>query len=213
MRTPAGHWDAVHADRGSTDVSWYEADPSTSLRLVTGFSEPGDPVVDVGGGASLLVDALLDRGWRDVTVLDVSAYALAEVQGRLDNDREIAAGVQLAAADVLTWRPRHRYGVWHDRALFHFLTTPEGRDGYARAANRAVEPGGVVIIGAFALDGPTACSGLPVQRYDAEELAAQFAPGFELVHQERQQHTTPSGSTQPLTWVVLRHIGGSRGSP
>jgi SAM-dependent methyltransferase len=198
--TGAHHWDGVYGSRSLESVSWHQAEAATSRRLIAMVSGPQDSVVDVGAGASTLADELLDGGWSDVTVLDVSARALDEVRARLRH----RGGASFVVTDLLEWDPPRSYGVWHDRAVFHFLTAAAQRQAYVSAARRAVAPGGAVVLGAFAADGPSSCSGLPTARYGAEELAAQFALGFELVHSEREEHRTPAGAVQPFTWVVLR---------
>lgn len=195
------HWDTVYATKPFDETSWFQAWPEPSLRLLSSVAQPRSAVIDVGGGASTLVDALLDQGWSDITILDVSTKALAVVRTRL---RERQHLVSVIAADVLSWQPNRRYEAWHDRAVFHFLTEARERQRYVAAAAGAVAPGGAAIIGVFAADGPTHCSGLPTTRYTAEDLGATFTPAFQLIHSEREEHTTPSGTTQPFTWVVLR---------
>jgi SAM-dependent methyltransferase len=197
----AGHWDDVYVSTPVTEVSWYESRPATSLRLLTDSVPRTAAVVDVGAGASSLVDALVADGWSDVTVLDVSNEALALVRERLGDDD---ATVSFVVADLLDWQPARRYDAWHDRALFHFLTTTEEQEHYVATAASAVRPDGVVVLGAFAADGPTQCSGLPAARYDAPSLAERFGSAFDLVRSEREEHVTPGGATQPFTWVVLR---------
>jgi len=209
----AEHWDTVYATKATDEVSWFQRQPTTSQRLLTLASSPSGAVIDVGAGASTLVDTLLDAGWSDVTVLDVSAKALALVRDRVSDrviDRphgppdERRKSASFVVADALSWQPERTYDAWHDRAVFHFLVLPEQRDQYVATASRAVRPGGVLVLGAFAADGPTQCSGLPTARYDAEELAAAFGPGFSLEHSEREEHRTPGGAVQPFTWAVLR---------
>jgi 2-polyprenyl-3-methyl-5-hydroxy-6-metoxy-1,4-benzoquinol methylase len=205
----AEHWAGVWASRGGTPPSWYEPTPVTSLRLV-GPPAPGGSVVDVGAGASSLVDHLLAAGWQHVTVLDIAEPAVAEVRARLA-DR---AGVELVVADVLDWRPQREYDVWHDRAVLHFLQEPAERRRYVELAAAAVRPGGALVLGTFAQDGPSSCSGLPTARYSAAELADLFLPHFRLEHAEHAEHRTPSGATQAFTWVVLRrgHLNTPRGN-
>jgi SAM-dependent methyltransferase len=188
--------------RATTDVSWYEREPATSLRLIENVvTNPAVAVIDVGGGASLLIDRLLAHSFSDITVLDVSERVLEEVRARL-GDR--ADDVHLIAEDVLTWEPHRHYDVWHDRAVFHFLTEPADRGRYVDVARRAVPTGGILVLGTFAEDGPTECSGLPVARYSASELRDVFVGSFTLVADEREEHVTPVGIVQPFTWVVLR---------
>jgi SAM-dependent methyltransferase len=198
---PAHHWDAVYGGHPPPELSWYQERAATSLRLLE-LAEPGHgAVLDVGAGASPLVDALRLEGWPDVTVLDVSHEALDLVRARLG---ERAPEVSFVVADLLSWEPDRAYRVWHDRAVLHFLTTADERARYVEAATRAVAPGGALVVGVFATDGPSQCSGLPTVRYDAGTLAALFAPAFVLEHHEREEHVTPWGAVQPFTWAVLR---------
>jgi hypothetical protein len=162
---------------------------------------PPGQIVDIGGGASTLVDRHLDHGFERFTVLDVSRRALDDVVVRL-GDR--ASQVTFVCRNVLDWEPAETYAVWHDRAVFHFLTEPKDRDRYLALATRTVAVGGVVVLGAFAPHGPTQCSGLPVAHYEAADLADLFGPSFELEHFEHDEHCTPAGITQPFTWVILR---------
>jgi hypothetical protein len=194
------HWDTVYGTTSLTEVSWYEQVPATSLRLIASVASPTDAVVDVGAGASFVADTLLAQGFEDVTVLDVSAEALATVRIRLA-DRP---GAHFVVTDLLAWQPARQYDTWHDRAVFHFLVDKEARDRYAAAAAAALPVGGALIVGAFAHDGPTSCSGLPTARYTPDALAAQFAADFTEEQREREEHVTPSGVTQPFTWLVLR---------
>ena len=198
----AEHWERVYATRPTSEVSWYEREPATSLRLIERVaSGAASRVIDVGGGASFLVDGLLARGFSDVTVLDVSQSAVDEVETRLG---ERAASVKLVCGDVLTWAPDGRYDIWHDRAVLHFLTDPIERDRYVELAESAVRDNGALVVGTFADDGPTQCSGLPVVRYSPQDLANMFSTGFALVADEREEHITPAGVIQPFAWVVLR---------
>jgi SAM-dependent methyltransferase len=196
----ASHWEGVYAAKGREDVSWYEESPEVSTRLVLSDGVPGS-VVDVGAGASTLPDALLDAGVEHVTLLDLSMSALALTSVRLD---ERANRVTTIVADVLTHAFDEQYDVWHDRAVFHFLVEPQQRAAYVGQVSRALAPGGLLVVGTFAADGPESCSGLPVRRYDADALVAELGPGFTLVRTERAEHHTPWDSVQPFTWVVLR---------
>lgn len=201
-----GHWDEVWSHRAVDEVSWFRAEPATSVRLVDAAGlVTGSAVVDVGGGASTLPGRLLDRGL-DVTVLDVSSVAL-DVARRVLGER--AEAVHWVVADVTTWHPSRRYDLWHDRAVFHFLVEPTDQDRYVAAAADAVAPGGALVLATFAPDGPSTCSGLPVARYDADDLAARFAPAFVREASEREVHRTPAGGDQAFTWVVLRRDGAA----
>lgn len=192
------HWDDVYRAKPVDTVSWYQDRPAVSLRLVTSAATPSSAVVDVGAGASTLADELLAAGWTDLTVLDVSAAALALVRERLDG------AVQAVVTDLLAWAPERQYDVWHDRAVLHFLVDPEQQRRYVDVAAAAVRSGGALVVGVFAPDGPTQCSGLPTERYDAERLEQLLAPRFASVHSESEVHTTPAGAQQSFTWAVLR---------
>lgn len=196
----ATHWDDRYETIGSTGVSWFEAEPTVSLALVDvlGISSHHS-VIDIGGGASLLVDRLLARGHHDLAVLDVSAVALAEARRRTGEPD----AVEWIEADLLTWVPSRRWNLWHDRAVAHFLTTDAQRAAYARALALAVEPGGAFVIGAFAPDGPTHCSGLAVRRQSFDDLA-QLAGDATIVEERRHVHHTPGGGEQPFNWIAGR---------
>jgi SAM-dependent methyltransferase len=195
----ASHWEQVYAT-GREHVSWYEEVPTLSTELLLSDGVPGH-VIDVGAGASTLPDALLDAGVDHVTLLDLSMTALALTQVRLD---ERGNRVTTIVADVLTHSFDERYDAWHDRAVFHFLVEDEQRSAYASQVRAALRPGGLLVVGTNALDGPDSCSGLPVRRYDADALAAEFGDGFTRIDSRRAEHHTPRDSVQPFTWVVLR---------
>jgi SAM-dependent methyltransferase len=197
---PATHWDRVHGG-DERERSWFREDPGPSFRLVhDAASGPDAPVIDVGAGTSRLVDRLLAAGHTDVTVLDVSATALARLSERLGPDPRVTAVID----DVRDWRPDRTYDVWHDRATFHFLVDDAEAAAYVASARTAVREGGHAVIATFAPDAPETCSALPVRRRDAAALAEAFGSAFELVHDEREEHRTPGGALQPFTWVVLR---------
>ena len=202
MTENAEHWEGVYANNPVTKLSWYEREPTVSLALVESIaSAPTAPVIDIGAGESTLVDRLLADGFTDLTVLDISHHALTEVRARLGSSAE---NVDFVVHDVTTWEPSRQFEVWHDRAVFHFLTDDAARDRYVEAATRGIQPGGYAVIATFAEDGPTHCSGLPVTRYSAEELARAFSPSFSLVEHHREEHLTPTSVVQPFTWVVLQ---------
>lgn len=195
------HWDAAYA-KGADRVSWAQEHARPSLALIDELAVPADAaIIDVGGGASPLAADLVERGFRDVTVLDLSPLALATARERL-GDR--ADAVSWLCADLRAWSPPRSYGLWHDRAVLHFLTDPADRAHYAETVARAVEPGGHAIIAGFAPDGPEQCSGLPVQRATAEDLAALLGDAFVPVAMRREEHTTPSGNVQPFAWLAAR---------
>ncbi len=200
---PKEHWERIYSTKPTDSVSWFQAHAEQSLRLIRGTGVPlSAPVIDVGGGASTLVDDLLQRGYAALTVLDLSAAALAAAQKRLGPR---ASAVQWIAADITSASlPLHAYDVWHDRAVFHFLTAPHERRAYVEAVLRAVKPGGHVIVATFAEDGPTRCSGLPVVRYSANDLHAEFGAPFTLLRHEKEEHHTPSGTAQKFVYCYCR---------
>ncbi|MCR6630674.1 MAG: class I SAM-dependent methyltransferase [Magnetospirillum sp.] len=195
------HWQGVYASKDETSVSWFQERPATSLALLE-CAKPGARIVDVGGGASRLVDHLLERGY-DVTVLDIAGAALEKAKARLG---EAAAKVRWVTADITRWKSPAPMDVWHDRAVFHFLTEEGDRRAYADAMAAALPSGGHAVIGTFAADGPERCSGLPVCRYDAKGLAAQFAASFRLVDELAEEHRTPGGNVQRFQFIVLRRL-------
>jgi trans-aconitate methyltransferase len=197
----AAHWDEVYA-QGDTTRSWFQAAPEMSLRMLDAVGvTAADSVIDVGGGASPLAGTLLARGFRDVTVLDVSAAAIEHARRRLGPQ---ASQVHWLTADIRAWRPPRRFAAWHDRAVFHFLTAETDRHGYRRALTAGTAPGAVAVVGCFAPDGPQQCSGLPVARYGPGDLADELGPDWVLVAEDREEHATPAGLTQPFTWAALR---------
>ena len=188
------HWDGVYRTKRENEVSWFQASPALSLDLIHAAGpERHASIIDVGGGASRLVDALSDEGFTDLTVLDVSEAATETAKARLGAR---ATDVTWIVADVTQWEPKGTYDVWHDRAAFHFLTAPEDRAAYAERVLQAVRPGGHIIIGTFALDGPERCSGLPVVRHDADSIGAVLGPSFKLTESRRHDHQTPMGGSQ-----------------
>ena len=196
------HWENVYTSKGEDQVSWFQETPALSLELIElAGARPNSGIIDIGGGASRLVDHLLSRGYADVTVLDLSAAALAAARSRMG---EAADRVTWIAADVTQWEPSRSYDVWHDRAAFHFLNLAEDQQAYVSRLRRALRPGGHAIIGTFALDGPERCSGLAVSRYDAERLAATLGRGFELIDSRRHEHVTPWGAAQKFQFSTFR---------
>jgi SAM-dependent methyltransferase len=199
------HWDNVYATKGEAEVSWFQDSPAISLDMIRAASpNHHSPIIDIGGGASRLVDALLQDGYRDIAVLDLSANALEAARQRIG---AAASAVDWIVADATMWLPQKTYDVWHDRAAFHFLTDPRDRAAYVERLRSAVVPGGHVIIATFALDGPEKCSGLPVQRHDSASLAAELGPEFELAETRSQTHHTPWRSTQAFQFSRFRRRG------
>lgn len=197
----AQHWDDAYA-HGDTTRSWFQEQPGRSLAMLdrAGVTQE-DSVIDIGGGAARLVDELVARRFGDVTVLDISDIGLSLARARLGADTE---RVTWLVADVLRWAPVRTYRVWHDRAVFHFLIAEDDQRRYLDALDAATGPGAVAVFGCFALDGPSTCSGLPVARYDAAGIAARLGETWELVADDREEHTTPGQVVQPFSWAALR---------
>jgi len=198
------HWQNVYKEKGENQVSWFQERPTISLELIEAAgAKPNSTIIDIGGGASRLVDALIDKGYRDLTVLDLSASAVSIAKIRLGQS---AALVKWIVADVTQWEPPSRYDLWHDRAAFHFLTEVSDRTAYIERLKNALPVGGHAIIGTFALEGPERCSGLPVVRYDAAQLALMLTPLFTLVDMRRHEHKTPWGNLQQFQFGVFRRV-------
>ena len=196
------HWQNVYLNKGEQQVSWTQFDPQPSLGLIEKFArDRNSDIVDIGGGASRLVDALLAHGYTAITVLDISEAALKSASTRLGEQGE---AVRWIAGDFTFWRPPRSFEVWHDRAAFHFLVEAEDREAYIDRLHAGVKRGGYAIIATFASDGPEKCSGLPVQRYDPESLAKTIGAAFELVEHLRHRHVTPWGAEQSFQFSVLR---------
>jgi ubiquinone/menaquinone biosynthesis C-methylase UbiE len=199
------HWDSIYTTKAPTAVSWYQPEPRLSLDLImrAGIA-PTARVIDVGGGASTLVDSLLAQHFQHLTVLDISSAAIQHAQARLG-----------ALADAVTWieaditnvsLPPAHYDLWHDRAVFHFLTNPVDRTTYIQAVQQAVKPGGHVIVATFAPDGPARCSGLEVVRYSPDSLHAAFGPDFQLIESRNETHQTPSNAEQRFVYCYCRRL-------
>ena len=192
----ASHWESVHSTKG-TDVSWWQPADEVWIDLVDELAlDRAAPVVDVGSGSALVVDALVGAGFGDVTAVDVSAAALESIRSR------VGGRAHLVVSDVLEFVSTRPVHLWHDRAVFHFLVDPVDQVRYAQNLRASLAPQGYAIIATFAPDGPDTCSGLPVRRWAAEDLAE--ALGLTLVRSERRIHTTPWEATQPFTIAVLR---------
>ena len=198
------HWDGIYARTASDAVSWYRPHLETSLRFIEKIASPADRIIDVGGGRSTLVDDLLDRGFRDVTVLDLSAVALEQTRQRLNAK---IGKVHWEATDILTAElPRAGFDLWHDRAVFHFLTRPEQRDAYVSQAANAIASAGWLLIAVFGPEGPLKCSGLDVCRYDAASLARTLEPRFALSNSCLDSHQTPFGTVQQFQVCLFRRL-------
>lgn len=200
------HWNQVYQTKASDDVSWYQTEPATSLKLIeaTGVGK-GASIIDVGSGASVLVDFLLDAGFTKLAVLDIAASALRHAKQRLGAK---AGSVEWFEADVTAFSPPHRFNLWHDRAVFHFLTDKADRQKYVQTLKRTLTPDGHVIIGTFAIDGPAKCSGLDVARYNAPGICAELGGEFHFIEQLNETHVTPWNTEQKFSYFrFARNIG------
>ena len=198
------HWQRVYKEKGENQVSWFQERPTISLELIEAAGlDRSSAIIEIGGGASRLVDVLDETGYRDLTVLDVSESAVSIAKMRLG---ERAGMVKWIVGDVTRWEPTRCYDLWHDRAAFHFLTEASDRTAYIDRLTKAVRPEGHAIIATFALDGPERCSGLPVVRYDASRLSATLTPSFALVDMRRHDHKTPWGAIQHFQFSVFRRV-------
>lgn len=197
------HWEKVYTTKEPEEVSWYRPHLETSLALVERATHSHSAsIIDIGAGESTLVDDLLLRGYTNLTVLDVSQTAIDVTKKRLGSAAE---RVRWLVGDIVeTELEPHAYDLWHDRAVFHFLTTPEQRVAYVRQVTRAVKPGGHVIVSTFGPEGPTKCSGLEVVRYDAESLHGEFGERFRLMESSKELHQTPFGTTQQFLYCYCR---------
>jgi trans-aconitate methyltransferase len=196
------HWEGVYTTKRENEVSWFQDNPAASLELLAAVgATPATAIIDIGGGASRLVDGLLAKGFRALTMLDLSGAALKAAKSRLGAQSE---NVNWIVADATLWEPTEVYDIWHDRAAFHFLTEENDRVAYIERMKKALRAGGHAIVATFAPDGPERCSGLRVMRYDAETLGQTLGQEFDLIETRRHSHTTPWGSTQSFQFSVFR---------
>lgn len=204
MNARQQHWNNVYATKAANTVSWFQPRAEMSMLLIAESGALDDSaIIDIGGGSSVLVDQLLDAGFSDVTVLDIAERALIGSKERLGPR---AANVHWIVSDVLEWSPARSYEVWHDRAVFHFLTDERERAIYRETLLKALQPQGMVIIGTFAEDGPERCSGLPVKRWAAAPLAFELGPEFRLIESLRENHRTPGAAVQAFTWARFERV-------
>ncbi len=201
MFDPKQHWENVYRDRDPEQVSWYQAHPETSLALIQASGiDASAPIIDIGGGASRLIDQLLQTGYTDVSVLDISATALGYAQQRLGEEARRVAWLE---SDITRFEPQRHYALWHDRAVFHFLTQAADRARYVAALQQALPPGGQLILASFAIGGPAQCSGLDVVQYDGDKLLDTLGAGFKLLETHREDHRTPAQAIQAFQYFRL----------
>jgi ubiquinone/menaquinone biosynthesis C-methylase UbiE len=203
---PKDHWENVYTTKNAAEVSWFQEHAHLSLKLIEGAGLPKtSSIIDIGGGASTLVDDLLGRHYTHLTVLDLSSAALNCAQSRLGKKAEAVNWIEANILEAPL--PSRAFDVWHDRAVFHFLTTETERRAYVQKVLHAVKPGGLVLIATFAEDGPTKCSGLPVMRYSATELHAEFGDHFLMIDTQKEAHITPGGNEQRFVYCLCRKVG------
>ncbi|WP_162056277.1 class I SAM-dependent methyltransferase [Pontibacter pamirensis] len=198
------HWDAIYQKKNPNEVSWYQPTPTTSLDFVKQFDVPKNAkIIDIGGGDSLFVDHLLDLGYQDVTVLDISASSLDKAKQRLG---ERAAKVKWIVADAATFKPTEKYDFWHDRAAFHFLTQEQEIEHYLRAVQQGIKPAGVLVIGAFSERGPSKCSGIDIRQYSEVSMAERLKSFFEKIRCITVDHRTPFNTIQNFVFCSFRKL-------
>jgi 2-polyprenyl-3-methyl-5-hydroxy-6-metoxy-1,4-benzoquinol methylase len=196
------HWETIYGTKQSDEVSWFQRYPKTSMEFVHLFNLPLDAkIIDVGGGDSNLIDTLIDAGYTDITVLDISANAIERTKARLG---EKGARVKWIVSDVTEFEPTEQYDFWHDRAAFHFLTSEALADKYVAIAKRGIKPGGYLVLGTFSESGPRKCSGLDIQQYSEESMSEKFTDGFERIKCVHEDHTTPFDTVQRFLFCSFR---------
>ncbi len=200
------HWDSAYEGESGSEVSWFQSKPERSLKLIahSGVSPQSGRVIDVGGGASLLVDYLIHDGFENITVLDISSVALRTAQERLG---ECAKLIDWVEADIIQFQTTEQFDLWHDRAVFHFLTQASERKRYIDLLYQSIKPGGHVIIAAFAIGGPKKCSGLNIIQYNATKLSQELGEQFTLIEQEDEMHITPSRNEQAFGYYYFKREG------
>ncbi len=197
------HWESVYTKNKDTEVGWYQADPEISVSLIEKALPARGRVIDIGGGTSRLPEKLLDRGYQKIAVLDISAAAVARAKARL---AERADRIQWIVGDITEVEDMGRFDLWHDRAVFHFLSDPMDRKHYVALAERTLPGGGRLIIGTFARDAPPRCSGLDVCRYDRTLLAREFGAAFHVIEETSHLHTTPTGKPQHFIFLTFARV-------
>lgn len=202
MHTTKDHWQNIYHTKQPEEVSWWQENPKTSLEFIHSFNLPTTAnIIDIGGGDSRLVDCLLDEGFKNVTVLDISERALERAQQRLGNK---APRVSWIACDILEFQPSTRYDLWHDRAMFHFLSTEPHVCRYLSTAREAVKENGFVTLGTFSTMGPKSCSGLNITQYDEATLTEQLKNGFEKIRCIAEDHATPFNTKQNFLFCSFK---------
>ena len=201
---PKAHWENIYQQKKPSEVSWFQAEPTVSLDLIADCRlDQDDPIIDVGGGASVLVDHLLKQGHTNLAVLDISGAALAVSRKRLGANAEDVTWIE---SDVTSYSPESEFALWHDRAVFHFLTNAEDRRRYVKTLKNALRFGGHLILASFAIGGPEKCSGLAIVQYDARKLESELGPGFKFVEERAEKHITPAKRVQEFAYFHFTRI-------
>lgn len=195
------HWENIYTEKLPQEVSWYQQEPTVSLEIIRHFSDKSARIIDIGGGVSVLIDHLLKRGYSNLALLDISAKALEHVKNRLSDQ---AAKIEWFEKDITEFVPPHTYDIWHDRAVFHFLTDIKSRQLYVNVLKNAVKPGSHIIIAAFAKDGPKKCSGLDTVQYDNASIQHELGDEFILLDSQPETHITPAGKEQRFIYFVFQ---------
>ena len=194
------HWENIYQKKEIDGVSWYQKVPVESLQLIKKYSiSNSDKIIDIGCGKSFLADNLLELNYTDISLVDISSNALKEVKDRLQNK-----SLNFIETDILNFNSNDKYDIWHDRAVFHFITNPEGIEKYISLCNKYINNQGILIIGTFAEDGPLKCSGLEIKRYSVDQISGLFKETFELVESFKMLHKTPFDTEQSFSFCVLR---------
>lgn len=202
MNSKQSHWENIYTHKSPQEVSWTQGKPHLSLSWIDSLVLPKNaPIIDVGGGESHLVDYLIESGYSDITVLDIAKAALEKSQKRLGAKANFVKWIQ---ADITTFQPKKKYTLWHDRAVFHFLTQQEDIQTYINTVSKAVDQ--YLILSTFSKDGPLKCSGLPITQYDAQSISTNFSSAFELLQQVQELHKTPFNNTQAFIYALLKKV-------
>ncbi len=196
------HWEKRYSDTDTDKLTWYQPRPVQSLKWIHQYCDQSQALIDVGAGASTLTDHLLEDGYTNITLLDLSEKSLEESRVRLGSK---ASAVKWIAADITNWQAQQKYALWHDRAVFHFLTEAEDRAAYKQALASALEDNSILIMATFAIGGPEKCSGLPIVQYDAKTLQAELGKQFQLLEHSQEDHPTPAGNSQAFNWCVFKY--------
>jgi SAM-dependent methyltransferase len=202
MTEQTPHWERVYSSKANNELSWFQVEPEISLRLINeaAAGDPGISLIDIGSGVSSILPRLRDAGFGDLTALDISAAAIERAH------KQFGPGLTGIVADITAWKPRRTWSIWHDRAVFHFLTEDVQQIAYIKAMHEALLPGAVAIFATFAPDGPERCSGLPVQRYSAQSLSDRLGGSFQLISSELESHVTPAGKVQNFVYSTFRRL-------